>query len=386
MARWVAICGGPLFLSACALFDQPPPEPPPKGAPAQRVSKYEPLAAACQCGVERSEKGLRAAITYLGPNSTYVREAEGFATCTGALTGVPTPISPDFAGPRRAMSSFAALDRMAEHRDLSWRTWIASYGPPLMRVKVSPQLKNRDPDRYTHVTTLTLELGDRMEPVGRALKDAHLSAQLCHATALFVALDAEVGNDRSSAGVVRRSANFARIGDGVAAAATGLVLTLSRAAAERGGDVDSRLARFQTLGFEGEFDSDADDVARLAARHAKTLETSSPSDGRKYSRDVALPLWLAPRPTLLDLCQPPDPTDTQAAQRGLAGLREGDLDRMMVGARFLRPKESSARHGMNAICSLIRGDERQALSHAREMVPGYSATGTLLTSMSQERP
>jgi hypothetical protein len=237
------------------------------------------------------------------------------------------------------------------------------------------------------VDELRLELAERVEPAARALKDAHLATQLCHATSLLVALEATVHRDRSHVNVIRHSANAARRGDSIAAAATGVVLEVRRAAGARatsGGS--SRLAEFRALDFDGEFESDADDAERLAARLVRASRESLPdaSTPRPYTNEVALPLWLAPRPTLRELCQNPPLSAADAARSGLLGLAEGDLKRVMLGARALHSNESTAHHGLEALCALLAGDDRVALARARDMVSGYSPAGALLAAIAKD--
>lgn len=368
--RWAFVCLA-CAVWGCALLDQPVVEAP-TNARAKSRSPYEPLVSVCECSAERAESDLNLAVGALEPNVKDRLEAPAFDSCVNALTGVPSvaPLLPVVPGSR----SFSDVRQDMARAKLRWSLWLEPDG----RADVFVQSKTG-----ARFFDLEQDVRVRILPTLRTLESAHLGSQLCHATALFVAIEAQLSRDRSQQGVVSRLANTARRLDGVAAASTGIFLELRRIArSDRVGPL-----RVKGLRFDGEFASDGDDVERNAARQVQKLVASGthpkPGNSEPYAKDVALPLWLAPRPNLSELCASEAQSDA-AMKAGLPALRDGDLGTLMLAARSLYGSESTARQGLVTVCAILGGNDEKALSAARDMVPGYTSTGQFLSTLSLE--
>lgn len=373
--RWGSVCLA-YAVWGCALFDQPVEGPASSSAVAETRSPYEPIVSVCECSAERSEGDLAQALAALETSSETSTSPLAFDACVNALTGVPSFVS---RLPSASGTSFSESRRRLESLKLGWNFGLDAAGNADVEVHTA---------RGTPADPMVVDLLPRILPSVRAFESAHLSSQLCHSTALFIAIEARLSRDRSQSSVVNRLATAARRLDSVAAAATGIVLELRRLSRTKSTRKPTQIVAFQSLQFDGEFASDGDDVERNAARRIEELRRSGslpePGNVSPYVKDVALPLWLTPRPRLSVLCTSSEVSTHQAVTAGLPALREGDLGRIMLMARGLHPIESTARQGLASACALLQGNDKTALRAARDMVPGYSSTGQLLSTFSLE--
>jgi hypothetical protein len=374
--RWGSVCLA-YAVWGCALLDQPIEGPASSSDVATTRSRYEPIVSVCECGAERAERDLQRALAALETDANEQISPPAFDACVNSLTGVPSIVPLTSAS--RDRPRLDELRRQIEAQKLTWHVHLHPEG----HTDVSVFARSGAP-----AEGLVADLRPRVLPTLRAFESAHLASQLCHSTALFIAIEAQLSEDRSQRSVVNRLAMTARRLDGVAAASTGILLELRRLARTTNAKRPTQIVRFHSLEFDGEFASDGDDVERNARRRVDELRRSGalpkPGNANAYVKDVALPFWLAPRPRLSALCRVPESNPTEAVAAGLPALREGDLGRIMLSARNLYPPESTARQGLASVCALFTGNDRNALRRARDMVPGYSSTGQLLSTLTLE--